>query len=84
MIRVTVCNVPIQLNGDVLAAYLSKYGSVKAITPLKSSDGRVHGDNILTVSLDREGLQAIPNIISCKEQQMIVVIEDRRPIRCAW
>ena len=25
-IRVTMCNIPIQLNGDILAAYLSKYG----------------------------------------------------------
>ena len=34
-IRVTVYNVPIQLNGDVLAAYLSKYGCVEAVTPPK-------------------------------------------------
>ena len=27
-IKITVCGVPIQLNGDVLAAYLSKYGDV--------------------------------------------------------
>ena len=54
-IRVTVCNVPIQLNGDVLAAYLSKYGSVAAVTPLKAFDGTAHGDYILTVSLDKEG-----------------------------
>ena len=31
-IRVIVCNVPVQLNGDVLAAYLSAYGSVEEIT----------------------------------------------------
>ena len=30
-IRVTVCNVLVQLNEDVFAAYLSKYGSVEPI-----------------------------------------------------
>ena len=43
-IRVTVCNVPEQLNGDVLAAYLSKYGSVEAVTSMRAADGTVHGD----------------------------------------
>ena len=32
MIRVTMCNIQIQLNGDILTAYLSKYGSVEAVT----------------------------------------------------
>ena len=68
-IRVTVCNVPIQLNGDVLTAYLSKYSSVETVTPLKSSDGTAHGDYILTISLDREGFQAIPDIITYEQNK---------------
>ena len=76
----TVCNVPIQLNGDVLAAYLSEYGSVEAATPLNASEGTAHGDYILTVCYDREGFQAIPHIISYEQQQMIVVVEGRRPL----
>ena len=51
-IRVTVCNILIQLIGDVLAAYLSKYDSVEAVTPLKSFDGTTHSDYIFTVCLD--------------------------------
>ena len=54
----TVSNVPTELNEDIIAAYLSKHGSVEAVTPLKSSDATVHGDDILTVCLDREGFQA--------------------------
>ena len=80
MIRVTVCNVPIQLDGDVLAAYLSKYGSVEVVTLLKASDGTAYGDYILTVCLDREGFQAIPHIISYEQQQMMVVVEGRKPL----
>ena len=44
MIRVTVCNIPIQLNGDVLAAYLSKYSNMEVVIPLKASDGMAHID----------------------------------------
>ena len=69
----TVCNVQIQLNGDVFPAYLSKYNSVEAVTPLKSSDGTesdgmAHGYYILTICLDREGFHAIPHIISDEQQ----------------
>ena len=79
-VRVTMCNIPIQLNGGVLAAYLCKYGSVLAVTPLKSSDGTAHSDNILTVCPDREGFQAIPHIISNEQQLMMVVVKCRRPL----
>ena len=79
-IRVIVCDVPIQLNWDVLAAYLIKYDSVEAVTSLKASDGTVHGDYIRTVYLDREVFQAIPHVISYEQQQMMVVVEGRRPL----
>ena len=68
-------NVPIQINGDALAAYLSKYSSVEAEMQSKASDGTAHGDYILTVCLNKEGFQAIPHIICYEEQQMIVVVE---------
>ena len=51
-IKVTVCNVPIQLNGDVLAAYLSEYGDIEDITTSKSSSGTAHGDYFVTICLD--------------------------------
>ena len=54
-IQVTVCNVPIQLNGDVLAAYLSEYGDIEEITTSKSSSGTAHGDYVVTMSLDQKG-----------------------------
>ena len=37
-----------------------------------------HGDYILNVWLDREGFQAIPHIITYKDQQMMVVVEGKR------
>ena len=53
---------------------------MEAVTPLKSSDETAHGDYILTVCLDRESFQAISQIIFGEQQQMMVVVEGRRPL----
>ena len=78
-IRVTVFNVLIQLNGDVLAAYLRKYGDIEEIITFKSSSGTAHGDYVVTTSLDRKGFQAIPQTLEYEEQTMMVVVEGRKP-----
>ena len=54
-IKVTVCNIPVQLNGDVLAAYMNAYGSVEAVTAVCSADGTAHGDFVLDICLNRAG-----------------------------
>ena len=78
-IRVTVCNVPIQLNGDVLAGYFSEYRDIEDITTAKSSSGTAHGDYVVTMSLDRKGFQAIPQTLDYEDQTMMVVVEGRKP-----
>ena len=70
-----VCNVPIQLNGEVLAAYLSRYGDIKDIT----TNGTAHGDCFVTMCLNRSGFQAIPHTLEYEEQTMMVVVEGREP-----
>ena len=57
-IRVTVCSVPIQLNGEVLAAYMSVYGSVKEVSMVHSAGRMAHGDYVLDICLNREGLSS--------------------------
>ena len=74
----TICNVPIQINGDVLIAYLCKYSSVEVVMPLKASDETAHGNYILTICLNWKGFQDIPHIICYEEQQMLVVVESKR------
>ena len=78
-IRITVCNVPIQLNEEVLAAYLVKHGEIEDITKAKSVNGTAHGDYIFTMCLDRGGFTAIPHIIEYEHQIMTVVVEGRKP-----
>ena len=62
-IKVTVCNVPIQLNGEVLAAYLCEHREVEDIIKTKSSNGTVHGDYFFTMCLNRKEFKAIPHTI---------------------
>ena len=77
-IKVTVCSVPVQLNGDVLAACMSVYGSVEEVTTMRSVDRTAHGEFVLNICLYRDGFQAIPHMLTCRDQQMKVVIEGRR------
>ena len=56
-------NAPLQLNGDITAAYLSAYGSVEQVTQIRSADGTVPGDYVLNVCIDREGFKAISHIL---------------------
>ena len=79
-IRVTVCDVPIQLNGDALAAYLSKYGEVDEVTLARSPARTAHGDYVINMCLNREGFQALPHIIKFQERNMMVIVEGRRPL----
>ena len=78
-IRITECNVPIQLNEEVLAAYLVKHGEIEEITKAKSVNGTAHGDYIFTMCLDRGGFTAIPHVIEYEHQIMTVVVEGRKP-----
>ena len=78
-IKITVCNVPIQLNEEVLAAYLSGYGDIEEVVKAKSANGTAHGDYIFTMCLDRGGFMAIPHTLDFESQVMTVVIEGRKP-----
>ena len=74
-IRITVCNVPIQFNEEVLAAYLCEYGDIEDITKAKSTNGTAHGDYIFTMCLDRGVFTAIPHTLEYESQVMTVVVE---------
>ena len=73
-------NAAVSTNIDVLAAYLSKYGRVEEVLPAGVTDGTAHGDYLLSICLDREGFQVIPYIIAYEYQQMMAVVEGRRPL----
>ena len=77
-IKITVCNVPIQLNEEVLAAYLSGYGDIEEIVKAKLVNGTAHGDYIFTMYLDRVGFMAIPHTLDYESQVMTVVVEGRK------
>ena len=80
-IRVTICNVPAFLTGEVLAAFLSSYRNVEEITLLRSAAGTAYGDYVFRMCLAREDFQSIPETIISRGRQMMVIVEGRRP-RC--
>ena len=78
-IKITVCNVPIQLNVEVLAAYLSGCGYIEEVVKAKSVNRTAHGDYIFTMCLDSGGFMAIPHTLDYESQVMTVVVEGRKP-----
>ena len=78
-IKITVCNVPIQLNKEVLTAYLSGYGDIEEVVKAKSANRTAHGDYIFTMCLDRGGVMAIPHTLNYESQVKTVVVEGRKP-----
>ena len=54
-IRVTVCNVPAFITGEVQTSFLSAYGHVEEINPLRSAAGTANGDYTFRLCLTREG-----------------------------
>ena len=81
-IKVTVCNVPIQLSGDVIAAYLTEYGDVQDVAKAKSTNGTAHGDHYFTMCLNRTGFQSIPHTIEYENQTMMMVVEGKKKKQC--
>ena len=80
-LRVTVCNVPAIITGEVLAAYLSAFGHVEEVNLLRSPVGTAYGDYAFRLCLSRDGFKAIPETLICGDRQMMVMVEGRRP-RC--
>ena len=79
-IKVTVCNVSMELNGDVIAAYLSSYGGGEDYTQITSAHGTAYGDFSFIMILDRGGFNAIPHTITYKNRTMAVIVEGRKPL----
>ena len=78
-IKITVCNVPIELNEEVLAAFLSSYGDIEDAAKAKSPSGTAHGDYLFTICMDRGGFMAIPHTMEYESQTMTVVVDGRKP-----
>ena len=56
-LRVTICNVPAIITGEVLAAYLSAFGQVEEFNLLRSPAGTAYGDYAFRLCLTRDGFK---------------------------
>ena len=73
-LRVTVCNVPAIIPGEVLAAYLSAFGQVEEYNLLRSPAGTAYGDYAFRLCLTRDGFKAIPETLISEDRQMMVMV----------
>ena len=69
-----------ELNGDVLATFLSSFGGVEDSTLMASASGTAYGDYVFTMVLNGGGFHVIPHTITYKDTTMMVVVEGRRPL----
>ena len=83
-VKISVCNVPIELNEEVLAAFLSNYGYIEDAAKAKSPSGTAHGDYLFTMCMDRGGFMAIPHTMEYGSQTMTIVVEGRNPQCWNW
>ena len=58
-IRVTLCNVPENLPGEVMASFLSSCRRVEKVTQLRAAAGTAHGDYVFRLCLIQQGFQNI-------------------------
>ena len=77
-IKVTGCNMSMQLNGEVLTAYLSSFGGVEDYTLITSVHGMTYSDSTFTMILDRGGFNAIPHTITYRDMTITVIVEGRK------
>ena len=78
-VKITVCSVPMQMNGEVLAAFLYEHGKVEDAVGARSSSGTAHGDCFFTVCLSKRGFRAVPRALECEGQVVAVIVERRVP-----
>lgn len=71
--------VPIDISEDRLGAFFAQYGKVEWVAGIVSKAGIATGDVLIEITLTRKNFNDIPNIIMCRDRQMLVVVEGRKP-----
>ena len=77
--KVKVFGIPPTLEPDHVAAYLSEFGDVEAMSPLYGKSGIQVSDYAFTLNLRREMFDAIPDTIQFMKHRLTVVVEGRKP-----
>ena len=75
--KVMIHNAPVDLLGDNLTSFLSTYGQVEEVIPLRGT-GMANRNYAFILCLKREGFQANSEIIQFRNQKLLIV-EGRYP-----
>ena len=77
-IKVVIHNAPVNLPGDNLAFFLSTYGQVEEIIPLRGGTKMTNGDYAFILCLKRKVFQVIPDTIQFCNLKLLIIIEGCR------
>lgn len=77
-ISVTLHEVPMVLTEERLGVF-SKYGEVEDVSASARKMGIVTGDYLLQITMSRKYFMDIPDILSCRGRNILVIVEGRRP-----
>lgn len=73
--------VPVDICPDRMGVFLffTRFGEVNEVKVLRSKARIATGDMEISVTVDRKHFNGIPNILTCRERRMLVVVEGRKP-----
>lgn len=71
------------IKGDRLGEFFDGYSEVEDVPTVISKSGIGTVDFVLQVTLIRKSFGEIPNVLTCREKMMPLVVECRRPTTTA-
>lgn len=74
--------VPVGISQDRMEEFFAKYGQVQEVSAVRGKADIATGDIVLQIVFIRQSFQNIPNILTCRDKRMFVVVEGRR--LCCW
>lgn len=71
--------VPMDITEQQLGIFFSKFGQIEDISTASSKIGIAIGDYMLEITMTRENFMAIPDILSCWECNILVIVKGHCP-----
>lgn len=76
--RITLHGVPMDFTEEQLGVFFFRYGQGEDVLAASSKAGITTGDYVLQITMTRKNFMDIPDIISCRRQNILLISEDRR------
>lgn len=77
--KITLRGVPLDIKEERVGALISQFGQVTDVTAAASKSGIATEDYVLQVTLTRKSFMNIPNILTCRGRNILVIVKGRGP-----